>query len=496
MKEPFNKQHLNLLLIEDNPGDAFLIEEYVSDSILHSISVDWIDCLKAAKNKLSTNQAYDIILMDLNLPDAHGISTFEQINSIVPNIPIIALTGLDDDVIIRDIISSGAQDYLIKGNVDTEKLDRAIRYAIDRKKVEQRLRASEKRFRVLIEKNPYAVLVVNRYGKIIFANPAFEELFNRTNDECKDFVFGIPSNINNTTEITIIGKDGRHVTAEMRAVETFYQGLNAYILLFYDITKRHHLEKNLKQTAFQLNETLVQLKKSQAQLIESEKLRALGTLTAGVAHELNNPMTGIIQYVQYCIQHTEKSNKVYSVLLDIEQETKRCVNIVDSLLTFSRQGHQNKALEDVNVHTIIDRVLHLLTYRIEKENIQVIFEKNVIIPDIKLHVSSVQQVFMNLFANAIDALKGFENKTIRILTFIESAHVIIQVIDNGCGIDPGNETLLFDPFFTSKPVGQGTGLGLSICKSIIENHNGNIFIDNNDSEGTTIIIKLPIKETK
>jgi len=483
---------ITILLIEDNPGDAFLIQEHIEDSTLNVISVQCVARIQEAKTRLKKNANFDVILLDLNLPDGHGMFTFEQIYSCSSHIPIIALTGLDDELIIGDIISKGAQDYLIKGAVHPENLARAIRYAIDRKKAEQRLRDSEARFRMLIEKNPYAILVVNEQGSVLFNNPAFEALFDRSQKDFKDLLFGIPLMSDHTSEINIIGKNAQQVIAEMRVVETFFKNQKAHILLFHDITNHYLLEKDLKETASQLQTTLEQLKKSQASLIESEKLKALGTMTAGVAHELNNPMTGIIQYVQYCLKYTEKSNKIYPVLKDIKNETKRCIEIVDNLLTFSRQGNKKQAPVKTNIHLVLDRVLKLLSYRVEKEKIQLIVDKAKKIPDIRIHVSSMQQVFMNLLNNAIDAVQDVLHKEIQIKTVYEDNQIRISFIDNGCGIREDIQNEIYDPFFTSKPVGKGTGLGLSISKSIIDNHFGQIAYEQVLQGGTMFTVVLPV----
>ncbi|ETR72530.1 MAG: hypothetical protein OMM_07454 [Candidatus Magnetoglobus multicellularis str. Araruama] len=214
-------------------------------------------------------------------------------------------------------------------------------------------------------------------------------------------------------------------------------------------------------------------------------------MTAGVAHELNNPMTGILQYVQYCIKYTDKESKTYPVLNDIYQETKRCVDIVDNLLTYSRHEHTQQEQPPTNIHSIIDRVLRLLQYRIDKENIQLTTDKTDSLPEICLHTSSMQQVFMNLIGNAIDAVQKVDPKHIHIQTSCIDRHISIDIKDNGCGIDKSIQQLIFDPFFTSKPAGKGTGLGLSISKRIVENHHGKLLC-HSTSEGAIFKVILPV----
>ena len=481
----------NILIIEDNPGDARLIQELLKEVSPYYI-VKWVGHIKEAEIELNLKKIYEVILLDLNLPDVQGGTTFERINKIAPHIPIIALTGIQNEKLIDDLISKGAQDYLIKGQVTTETLHRSIRYAIERKKVEQRLRNSELRFRDLIEKNPDGMIVVNQNGVVQFVNSAAKKMFNRPNYEMLNFNLGFPLVTNQVTEMNIFRNDNQQMIVEIRVVETFWQEQKAYVVLLHDITNRHQLENNLKQTANQLQQTLEQLKHSQATLVESEKLRALGVMTAGVAHELNNPMTGILQFIEYCIKYTDTNNKTYPVLQDILIETNRCIDIVKNLLTFSRFDTLLKDKERIDIQTIIDRVIRLLAYRIDKEQIQLIIQKEDNIPQIELHASSIQQIMLNIMINAIDALEHVEKKTIHIHINKTNKHIVVEIIDNGCGIDQTIQQHIFDPFFTNKPVGKGTGLGLSISKSMVEQHNGQLVFESTKNKGTTFRLLLPL----
>jgi len=483
----------SLLIIEDNKGDVRLIQEYLSESNIYNPSVKWAESIISAQNLLNKESEFDVILLDLNLPDAHGIESFNKIYSIVPHIPIIVLTGIDDEQYIGDIIGSGAQDYLIKGYVDSEILYRSIRYAIDRKKAEKILRNSNMRFQLLIEKNPDPIIVVNHEGIISFVNPSFEKLFKISKENFYGRTLGIPILTDNTIDINIAGINSQNIVAEMRVVETSWQEQKAYIISLHDITHRHKLEKNLQQTAIQLKDTLKQLKITQTKVIESEKLKALVTLTAGIAHELNNPLAGIIQYVEYCIKYTDSQNKIHPVLEDIRHETKRCVDIINNLLTFTRYSHNQKLVENTHIGKVIDRVIRLLSFRIEKEKINIIKHIEDNTPLVKINISNMQQVFINLITNAIDALKYVSEKKIHIYVFVKNRNLIITIQDNGCGIDKNNYNRIYDPFFTNKPVGQGTGLGLSISKSIIEEHNGSISFESEKNNGTIFKIILPLK---
>ena len=235
------------------------------------------------------------------------------------------------------------------------------------------------------------------------------------------------------------------------------------------------------------------LKQSQVKLIQTEKIAAIGTLTAGIAHELNNPLMGILNFIQYCLRHTETGDKRYNVLIDAERETKRCADIVGNLLTFSRSDQGSKEpFKKCSLAVIMDRVFRLLNYRIVKENVTVNLSIEDNVPDIPVRQGAIQQVFLNLLGNALDALQDQKDKLIDIHLFKSDEHLVLSIRDNGSGIDPGLLDNIYDPFFSTKPPGKGTGLGLSISHSIINDHNGRIECLSSINEGTTFEIWLPV----
>jgi PAS domain S-box-containing protein len=269
-------------------------------------------------------------------------------------------------------------------------------------------------------------------------------------------------------------------TAELRQVNESLQ---------QQVEKRKRIEAELKKL-------LHDLEQSQSTLIETEKIAALGTLTAGVAHELNNPMMGIINFIQYCLQKTAKDDIRYGVLADAEHEAKRCARIVHDLLTFSRiKKEEDEQYQRESCDAILERVLRLLSYRIEKDGVTVARETAAGTPEILMKPSNIQQVFLNIVGNALDAVRECPKKEISVRVDGDERFVRVDVTDTGSGIPPGIMTKIFDPFFTTKPVGFGTGLGLSVSRSIIASHGGEITCTSRPGEGTTFHLVLPVRQT-
>ncbi len=266
-------------------------------------------------------------------------------------------------------------------------------------------------------------------------------------------------------------------------METFIQDQRTKIGQLTEIEKLY----------LELSEAHKHLQQQTLTLAQSEKMRAIGTLVAGVAHELNNPMMGILNYTQYCIKHTSKDDRKYPILQDIDNETKRCINIVSNLLTFSHssaEGSEHHEFE--SLEKVIDRVLKLLSYRIEKENVDVNIVPAEGIPEIKMNINEIQQMLLNIIVNALDAQEKSKKREIIIVVDLRDEYVCTDITDNGPGIPSDVLPHIFDPFFTTKPPGKGTGLGLSLSQKIIEDHGGKILCENSTDKGVTFKIMLPV----
>jgi len=236
--------------------------------------------------------------------------------------------------------------------------------------------------------------------------------------------------------------------------------------------------------------------KMEAQLVQSAKLAAIGEMAAGVAHELNNPMTVIIGTAQLLLREMEKGSQESELLRDIANCGLRCKKIIQNLLTFSRQYQYHLTPTDLNQE--VDSVLKLIQYQINLSNIEILQNLHPGLPKIIANGHQIQQVLINFFLNARDALEGLaRKKVIEVFTLVreegEKKWVVISVSDNGIGIDPTNLPKIFNPFYTSKETTKGTGLGLSVSLGIAEAHGGTIEVKSIPNEGSTFSLVLPVE---
>lgn len=239
------------------------------------------------------------------------------------------------------------------------------------------------------------------------------------------------------------------------------------------------------------------LREAQVKIVETEKIAALGTLTAGIAHELNNPLMGILNFVQYAVRRMPEESKVREVLHDAEQATTSCIDIVKNLLTFARVDRENtEPFAPADPAVLFDRVLRLLSYRIDRENAVIRKDFDAGCTGIPMKVNAFQQVLLNLVGNAMDAVQETRRKEIILSTRIEDGHAVIRVSDSGCGVAPEHRQRIFDPFFTTKPAGKGTGLGLSVTRGIIDAHGGSIQCLGGADGKTVFAIHLPAGDDK
>ena len=360
---------VSILLIEDNPGDRRLIREMLAEAGNVAFDVQYADRLQAAMECLGQN-GVEVILLDLGLPDSQGLETLRKVYAQASEMPIVVLTGLNDEMVGVQAINEGAQDYLIKGQVDTQLLRRTIRYAIERKQAEER-------------------------------------------------------------------------------------------------------ERRL-----------------QVQLSLSNRLASLGLMVEGFAHEINNPLASVIGFAQMLAYEDIPENAREDVKT-IEDSAQRVVDIMTNLLAFARQQKLERTY--INVNDTVMAALKMLGHPVEGSNITITTRLDPALPSTMADGALLQQAFLNLVINAETEMKLAHGKgNLLILTELTSDTIQVSFNDDGPGIAQANLVHLFDPFFSTRGVGQGRGLGLSVCYGIIADHNGRIDVKSQLGKGSVFTVELPV----
>jgi len=228
----------------------------------------------------------------------------------------------------------------------------------------------------------------------------------------------------------------------------------------------------------------------QEQLVEARKLVSIGTLTSGIAHELNNPLNNVSLTADTLLEELDDMprEEMRELLDDIINETERASGVVRNLLDFSRA--EQRSLSRLSIATVISRTLKLVGNQLTLNQIKVQQDIPEGLPDIRGDMHYLQQVFINLFLNADQAME--KGGTLTIAARADEHMMRIDVTDNGCGMDKETLGRIFDPFFTTKPVGEGTGLGLSIIYGIIKKHGGAIDVESEPGKGTTVTVSIPL----
>ena len=364
--------------------------------------------------------------------------------------------------------------------------------------VRQRLEARDDLFRLLLENALDVITILDADGTIRYESPAVLRILGWEPHELEGrgaFEFmpeedagraaallaelhGTPG-ATGTLEFRFRHKDGSWRTLEAIGKNMLdHPMLGGFVVNSRDVTERRRVEDELAR--------------QQTARIQSEKLADMGTLLAGVAHELNNPLTVVSGYSSI-LRQTLGDGPSRERLDRIAAAAERCVRIVRNFLALARQHPPERQKVDVN--RVVREAVELLAYPLRVDNIEVRLELAEDLPTLWADPHQLHQVVVNLITNAHQAMHGgTAGRRLTLRTGFRSAdsRVSLEVIDTGSGIPPEALGRIFEPFFTTKPVGQGTGLGLPLCLGIVEAHGGTLRVDSRVGEGTTLTIELPV----
>jgi len=256
---------------------------------------------------------------------------------------------------------------------------------------------------------------------------------------------------------------------------------------------KEKMENWTKSLEEEVQKKTAEIYKAQEHLINTEKLASLGRMAAGVAHEINSPLTGIVTFSHLMLKRIppENTQDIEDLNIIIDQ-AERCSKIIKGLLGFSRKTSSEKSM--INLNTLLEDTLAMVRHQSRFYNILFDLQMDSSLPAVHIDPNQIQQVLLNLLINAADAMEK-KGKITLVTSVVENngaQFVEVEVIDSGPGIPEDIRSKIFEPFFTTKPVGKGTGLGLAVSYGIIKKHEGTIFIKDSPGNGARFCIQLPV----
>ncbi len=349
----------------------------------------------------------------------------------------------------------------------------------------------------IVESINVGLMAVDLNGSITRLNSALEEIFSLTRDEAvgKNVEDLFAEDFADTLR-QVLGPDGWHLrqTRQIYKMHTATRGGRSLVLnialaplcadsdeqtgalvVFEDVTQRLHLEEQLQQR---------------------EKLSSIGLLAAGVAHEVNTPLTGVSSYTQMLLNMLPENDPKHALLLKVRRQAERATDIVNNLLNFSRTGSAAE-FAGIDIHRVLDDTLQLLEPQLRRSDIEIVRDYAENLPPVHGNSVKLQQVFTNLILNARDSISNGNGRiTLATRRGDDDESLLIEVADSGVGIAPEDVAKIYDPFFTTKGVGRGTGLGLAVTYGIVQEHSGHINVSSTPGLGTTFRIMLPTSDPR
>jgi PAS domain S-box-containing protein len=549
---PALRNPIRILHLEDNDRDVEMIAFALENEGL-KVSI------RRAEDKPSYLAAlregeYDLILSDFSLPTFNGSAALDLAKQLRPDTPFIFVSGKMGEDLAVESLKQGAMDYVLKNFLN--RLGPAVERALEESRIrkeklltEAELGKTQSTLVVIVENSKDSIWSVDANLRLMTFNTVAAERFRASRGIILKVGLRMDELIQPEEKDKWMGWFTRAMAGEDFQVDLSYVlpnfelelelsinpvRLNGTItgaaIFSRDITERKKAERQILRQRDELEKVNIRLVENQAQLIQSEKLASLGQLSAGVAHEINNPMAFVTSNLRTLanyartikeaaseygallqalrgdpesplaeardrIEKRDRDGKFQSVLNDLDgiiaeslDGAQRVNEIVQSLKSMARVD--NAVLEPTDINHCLEDALKLAWNELKyKCQVEKHFSS---LPLVQGHPGQLKQVFINLLVNAAQAIP--EKGVISIRTAAEKGRVTVEIEDTGSGISEENMPKLFTPFFTTKPVGQGTGLGLPISYGIVQSHHGEMDVRSKADQGTTFIITLPVQD--
>jgi two-component system cell cycle sensor histidine kinase/response regulator CckA len=505
MSEP-----IRLLVVDDDRDHSEMVIQFLRSSETYAEAhMDAADSYDGALAAM-TARPYDVAFFDYWLGARDGLMLLRDIRQRKIATPVIVLTSRGAEEVAVEAMKAGAADYLSKTHLSVETLERAVRYAlalraeeIHREQVEAALRASEERFRALVENSSDALLLLDAEGRITYTPLSTQRHVGWKSDELVgrsilDFVHADDRELATTQMADALQQPGARVETELRfhhADRTFRTmeavavnrlndpSVSAIVVNTRDVSDRRRLE---------------------GQLRTSQKMEAVGQLAGGIAHDFNNLLTAILGYCNLMLDDVTREDPLRGDLEEIRSAGERAAALTRQLLAFSRRQMLQPQVVDINV--LVTQMEKLLR-RLLSEGVELLTSLGPALYHVTVDPASVEQILVNLAVNARDAMPDGGRLTIETMnveldhlyaethmTVVPGTYVMLAVSDTGEGMDAQTKAHVFEPFFTTKEQGKGTGLGLATVYGIVKQSGGYIWVYSEPGHGSVFKVYFPAAE--
>ena len=484
---------VRVLLVEDDEDDYVITRDLLREIGAQRYELEWARTYEEGRAAIA-RCVHDVHLVDYRLGERDGLDLIRESIAGGCTAPLLLLTGQADDETDKSALLAGAADYLDKGQISAGLLERSIRYAIERARTVDALRRSENNFRNLIENAPDAI-GVEREGRFVYVNSRMvallgaagpDELVGR---EVWEYIhpgdrvpLGKGSERWRPREMRLAANPA--TTIDVAGFPLLFDGAEAVVVFARDVSDR---------------------KRMQEKLILADRLASVGTLAAGVAHEINNPLASLIANLSLMQGQLEQAVRggamtpeaVHAFLAELREIVDESLEGADRVSRIVRDLKMVVRTEgprggDSDVREVLESALSVVGNEIRRTARLV--RACEATPRVAANDSQLGQVFVNLLLNAVQALPDGEpdRNAITVATrTADDGSAVVEIADTGCGIPPESLPRLYDPFFTTKPVGTGTGLGLSICDGIVASLGGRIEVESEVGKGSLFRVILP-----
>jgi PAS domain S-box-containing protein len=489
-------------MLEDDENDALLVRRELGrlnpPPVVQHVrgESDFVTAL--------SGPAPHLILSDHNIPGFGGWKALELAQRTLPEVPFILVTGSLDEETAVAYLKGGASDYILKDRV--VRLGPAVLEALGRARQREALRRHERLLRQIIDANPSLIFVKDWEGRFVLVNQATADIYGTT---VESLIGKTDADFNsNAEEVAHFLRDDRQVISSGRpkfiGEERVTNPTTKETRWFQTIKVPLRMPGQEATTMLGVATEITERKRLEEQLMQSQKMEAIGQLAGGVAHDFNNILTAIVGYTDLLTADFAGNARQLEDLEEIRKAARRAAALTRQLLAFSRKQVLEPRIIDVNdVVLNLDKMLRSLI----SERIELKTELATDLAAARADPNQLEQVIMNLAINARDAMPDGGTLTIETgnatldqtyaaqhVSVIPGDYVMLAVSDTGCGMDQNTQARVFEPFFTTKPPGRGTGLGLSTVYGIVKQSGGNIWLYSEVGKGTTFKVYLPAIE--